>query len=251
MRILISNDDGIEAPGLDVLVDALRPLGEIWVVAPRLEQSAGSHALTMHRPLRFAEVGERRFWVQGTPADAVYVALHRLLPEPPDLVASGVNLGANIGHDTLYSGTVAAAMEAALWGRPAMAVSLHVHGGGGGPHWETARPIARRLAERLMEDPLPVRSMLNVNVPDLPPDELRGVRAGELCHHHWHPRVDQRTDPFGRPYLWIGGPHDRFAGSPDTDGPSLAAGWATVTPLRADLTDLAALERVRRWSLER
>jgi len=246
MRILLSNDDGIDARGLAALYDALESLGELWVVAPAAEQSAMSHSLTMHRPLRVRERGLRQYSVDGTPADTIYVALHHLLPEPPDLVVSGINRGANLGFDVHYSGTVAAAREACLQGVPAIAVSAHIDDAP--PRYDTAGIVARRVVERVRTHGLEDGTLLNVNVPCVAPDDLRGLRAAVLGRRIYASSVDLRHDPRGKPYVWIGGPHQGFAGSDDADGRGIDAGWATVTALSVDPTDYRSLERTRDWT---
>ena len=246
MRILLSNDDGIEARGLAALKDALAPLGEVWVVAPASEQSAKSHSLTMHRPLRIRQRGECSFSVDGTPADAVYVALHHVLPAPPDVVVSGINRGANMGFDVHYSGTVAAAREAALQGLPAIAVSAHIEGGP--PRYDTAAHVARRVTERLLVEGSPPGIVWNVNVPPCAPDALRGLRTAVLGRRMYAPSVDVRHDPRGQPYVWIGGPHIGFGGPEQADGRLVEAGFATITPLGVDPTDDRILEASRDWT---
>jgi 5'-nucleotidase len=245
MLILLSNDDGIEAPGLAALESAMADLGEVWTVAPATEQSAKSHSLTMHEPLRVIESGERRFAVTGTPADSVYLALHHLLPRRPDFVVSGINRGSNLGNDVVYSGTVAAAREAASFDIPAVAVSLWVKGNA--PHWATAQQVARQVVEEAMRRGLPRGVLLNLNVPDRPADELRGVRVAALGRRYYHASVSVNTDPRGRKYYWIGGDHDRFGDDPDTDGPLCEAGWSVVTPLHMDLTAHEELPGLRAW----
>lgn len=251
MRILISNDDGIHAAGLAPLAYALEPLGEVWVVAPEQEQSARSHALTMHKPLRVKRREDRWFSVSGTPADCVYMAVHRVLPGAPDLVVSGINRGANLGSDILYSGTVAAAMEACLYGLRAMAVSLYIDPArpGAAHHWDTAAAVAARVAQAQLDAPLPAHVLLNVNVPDLPLGEVRGVRATCMGVRHYEKRVDERTDPWGRRYYWIGGRHMRFEDIADSDGPALEQGYASVSPLQPDLTHHRFLRDLRGWTL--
>lgn len=252
MRILISNDDGIQAAGLAPLAEALAPLGEVWVVAPEQEQSARSHALTMHKPLRIRRRAEERwFGVSGTPADCVYMAVHQILPEAPDLVVSGINRGANLGSDILYSGTVAAAMEACLYGLRAMAVSLYINPArpGGAHHWDTAAALAARLAADQLRSELPAHVLLNLNVPDRPLGEVKGMRATCMGVRHYEKRVDERTDPWGRRYYWIGGRHMRFDDIPSSDGPALEAGWASVTPLQPDLTHHRFLDALRGWAV--
>lgn len=247
--MLLTNDDGIEAAGLRALERALRGVGDCWTVAPATEQSAKSHALTMHEPLRILPAGERRFAVTGTPADCVYLAVHHLLPARPALVVSGVNRGSNLATDVYYSGTVAAAREAAILDIPAIAASLHL--AGREPAWETAEGVVRRVVDEVLAHPLPPGTLLNLNVPSVPPDQLRGLRVTALGRRHYLPMVDPKVDPRGRPYFWIGGEHERFDDRPDTDGPLCEAGWAVVSPLHMDLTDHRLLAEMRSWSLER
>lgn len=251
MLILVSNDDGVHAHGLHPLADALRPLGDVWIVAPEQEQSAQSHALTMHKPLRVRRRDERVFAVSGTPADCVYMAVHKLLPQRPALVVSGINRGANLGNDILYSGTVAAAMEACLFGIPAIAVSLHVawQKRASEHHWDTAARVAEQVARGVLEHGLAPRTLLNINVPDVPPGELRGLRTTRMGVRTYEQQVDARTDPRGRAYYWIGGAHERFEPIPESDGPEVEAGYASVSPLQADLTAEAQLAAMRRWPL--
>lgn len=244
MRILLANDDGFYAHGLKPLAEALDDLGEVWVVAPEREQSARSHALTMHKPLRATERRPRWFAVSGTPADCVYMGVFHLMPERPDIVVSGINRGANLGNDVLYSGTVAAAMEGALLGLPSVAVSLFYRFGTPTEllNFGTAARVTRAVVAGLIEHGHEPRTVVNINVPDLPESELQGIRAARLGIREYEPLVDERRDPRGRPYYWIGGKHSRFAPIPDSDGPLCSEGWATVTPLSADLTAERALE---------
>lgn len=246
MRILLSNDDGIDARGLAVLFDALEPLGELWVVAPAAEQSAMSHSLTMHRPLRVRERAPRQFSVDGTPADTIYVALHHVLPDPPDIVVSGINRGANLGFDVHYSGTVAAAREACLQGIPAVAVSARIDDAP--PRYDTAGIVARKVVERVAADGLDPGVLLNVNVPCVAPEDLLGLRAAVLGRRLYASSVDLRHDPRGKPYVWIGGPHQGFDGPDNADGRCVDAGYATITPLGVDPTDYRTLERTRDWT---
>ncbi len=252
MRILVTNDDGIDAPGLAALEAVAAQLGEVWTVAPATEQSARSHALTMHEPLRVVEHPRpgihRRFAVTGTPADSVYIALHHLLPSPPDLTLSGINRGANLSNDVLYSGTVAAAREAAAHGIPALASSLWARSAS--PRWDTAQQVTLRVARTIIERGLPPRVLLSLNVPDLAPDALRGLRVAPLGLRHYAASVAVKSDPRGRPYFWIGGDHDRFDDVPGTDGPLCEAGYATLTPLQMDLTAHDLLGEITSWHVE-
>jgi 5'-nucleotidase len=247
MRILVSNDDGIDAPGISALADALAPLGEVYVVAPASEQSARSHALTMHEPLRVVPRGPRRWAVSGTPADAVYVAVHHLLPGPPDLVCSGVNRGPNLGDDTWYSGTVAAAREGAMHDLPALAVSLGLRPevGDAERHYAVAAALAADVARRYTAARLPPRTVLNLNVPDRPAAALGALRLCPLSDRHYRPTVHENRDPRGRSYFWIGGVHEGFSEQPETDGWWFERGHPTLTPLHMVTTDHALLERLR------
>jgi 5'-nucleotidase len=246
--LLLSNDDGIDAPGLAALAVAAADFGEPWVCAPTTEQSAKSHSFTMHDPLRVRRLGERRFAVTGTPADAVYLAMHGLLPDRPALVLSGINRGSNLGTDIHYSGTVAAAREAASHDLPAVAFSLHV---GDGPvavlHWDTAIDIVRRIVPKVLAEGLPVGTLLNVNVPNLPVSDLKGIRAAPLSRRRYETTVKEGRDLRGEPYYWIGGPHAYFSGDPGGDGPLCLDGWVTLTPLGLDLTAHEAMPILRRW----
>jgi 5'-nucleotidase len=245
MRLLLTNDDGVHAPGLAALSRALAA-HETWVVAPTSERSAQSHSLTMHKPLRLHAHGDRRFAVSGTPADCVYLGLHHVLAAArPDLVVSGINHGTNLGNDVHYSGTVAGAREARLQGVASIAISLER---GDGPlQWDTAAHVAARVVEGVGANPLPPGVFLNVNVPNVPLAALRGLRACALGERFYASRVDARVDTRGQPYFWLGGPHSHFGEDPETDGPLLEQGWATVTPLAADVTAHGALSAVRGW----
>ncbi|HET8732596.1 MAG TPA: 5'/3'-nucleotidase SurE [Anaeromyxobacteraceae bacterium] len=230
MRVLLSNDDGVHAPGLAALAAAF-PGDEVWVVAPDREQSASSHAISLHRPLRIVQVGERRFSVDGTPTDAVYLALnHVLRGRRPDLVLSGVNHGPNLGNDVLYSGTVAAAMEGALLGVSAIAVSLAARP----PHdFAPAAAFAAELARSVAAHPSDRPVLLNVNVPAGP---VRGYRVTRLGVRTYGNEVVEKVDPRGKSYFWIGGDASH-ADIPLSDCNTVFDdGLAAVTPLRLDLT---------------
>jgi 5'-nucleotidase len=247
VRVLLSNDDGVHAPGLEALAAAFGAQGdEVWVVAPDREQSASSHAISLHRPLRMHELGPRRFSVDGTPTDAVYMGLNLVLRGArPDVVVSGVNHGPNLGNDVLYSGTVAAAMEAALLGVHAVAVSL----AGPPPHQfgEAAR-FAAALAHRIFDNPPPAPLLLNVNVP---PGPIRGYRFARLGRRTYGSEVVEKTDPRGRKYYWIGGeggPTNEDIPGSDCNA-TLLDGLVAVTPLHLDSTHDAVLKELRSWTL--
>ncbi len=251
--ILLANDDGVDAAGLVALRQALEPLAEIWVVAPDRERSAISHAISLHAPLRVRQHAERCFAVDGTPADCVYLALHHLLPRRPDLMVSGINHGPNLGNDVLYSGTVAGAMEAAMYGTSAFAISLAVDygaAGGGALDFAAAAEVAAGLARALLDRPVPPGVILNVNVPARPRAELGGAKLCRLGYTNWADHVTERHDPRGRPYLWIGGDrlgHDDIA---DSDNNAVAAGHVSVTPIAFDVTDARAFGFVRGLTID-
>jgi 5'/3'-nucleotidase len=235
VRVLLSNDDGVDARGLAALAAAF-PDDEVWVVAPDREQSASSHAISLHRPLRMLPVGERRFAVDGTPTDAVYLAInHVMRGMRPDVVVSGVNHGPNLGNDVLYSGTVAAAMEGALLGVHAIAISLAARA----PHdFGPAAAFAAGLARRLLAEPAPAPMLLNVNVP---PGPIRGFRLTRLGQRTYGNEVIEKQDPRGRSYFWIGGDASHRDIPRSDCNTVLDDGLVAVTPLHLDLTHDAAL----------
>jgi 5'-nucleotidase len=241
---LLSNDDGIHAIGLAALATALESVGEVWVVAPDRERSATSHAISLHQPLRMRGVAERRYAVDGTPTDCVYLGLNHVLPEPPSLVIGGINLGPNLGNDVLYSGTVAVAMEGALAGFPALAVSLCV-GDSGSPDCEAAAYVARSLALSIIERPMARGVMLNVNVPAVPRDCLRGLKLCRLGYNDWADAVGVRHDPRGKPYYWLGGERLSQDGIADSDYSAISTGYVSITPIHYDMTDYRAFDYVR------
>jgi 5'-nucleotidase len=246
-RILVSNDDGHFSEGLRALVDAVSPLGEVWVVAPDREQSAASHAISLHRPLRIKEVRPRWFSVDGTPADCAYLAINHILKDArPHLMVSGINHGANLADDVTYSGTVAAAMEAALLGVPAIAFSLV----GRGPFdFTAAGRFAHAIASAALARPLPERMLLSVNVPGHV-KEPRGYRVTKLGRHSYGFEVVEKTDPRGRKYYWIGGSEYDFEDIPGSD---CNAVWkdacVSITPLHLDLAAHEQLDWLRSWSV--
>lgn len=250
MNLLVSNDDGIDAPGLHALEERMARLGTVTTVAPDTERSAQSHALTLTEPLRATPMGPRRWAVSGTPADCVYLAVHHLLDRHPDVVVSGINPGSNLGNDIHYSGTVAAAREACLHGLVAVSVSLHRRSGERDVWWETACDVAERVVRGIVARPPPAWVHVNVNVPNVPPDRLRGLRACGLGRRTYTPLVDLRKDPRGRQYFWIGGAHDRFEPDDLSDGRAVEEGWASVTPIHAFPTHAATLAALQEWTDE-
>jgi len=240
-RILITNDDGIYAPGLKALEKSLEAVGEVTVVAPDREMSATSQSVSVHLPLRVHTLDERHFAVTGTPADTVILALYRLLPQRPHLVVSGINPGGNLGENVVYSGTVAAAMEATLHGVPAFAISLATR-----KHLDfaTAASFAAQLAERILEKGLPPGVMLNVNVPR---GEVRGVRMTRQSQKLSQNVVHEKQDPRGRPYFWLDETARLEVAEPDSDYAAIRAHDVSITPLQVDRTDYASLRRLSDW----
>ena len=244
MNILISNDDGFQAPGIVALYEALKDLGRVEVVAPEHNNSAKSNALTLHSPLYVSQASNGFRYVNGTPADCVHIALTGLLDYTPDLVVSGINNGANMGDDTVYSGTVAAATEGYLLGVPAMAVSLV---GKEGRHFETAGKVARLLAEKLITRPVGQPVLLNVNVPDVPFEQLAGIRVTRLGKRHKAEPVIRAVNPRGETVYWVGPAGAAQDAGPGTDFHAVEAGYVSITPLRLDLTHTDQLDAVRGW----
>jgi 5'-nucleotidase len=251
--ILITNDDGIDAHGIRVLAGALRGLGTLRIVAPREEQSGVSHAITIRQPVRVIrrdlEVdGEtvEAFAVTGTPADCIKIAIDQILPRKPDLVVSGINQGPNAAVNVLYSGTVSAALEASVLGYDAIAFSLNAWVGG---HFDAAGRYARRIAETTLRKKLPAGVLLNVNVPDLPYDEIKGVAITAQAKSRWEESFVERRDPFDRPYYWIAGQFVNLDDGDHTDLAALEAGFVSVTPVHSDLTAYEFVDHMKRWNL--
>ncbi|MDX2289832.1 MAG: 5'/3'-nucleotidase SurE [Hyphomicrobiaceae bacterium] len=244
MRILVTNDDGINADGLGVLEDIARELSDdVWVVAPETNQSGTSHSLTLHEPLRCREIAERHYAVRGTPTDCVIMGLrHFMLASPPDLVLSGVNHGSNLAEDVTYSGTVAGAIEGSLLGVRSIAMSLtYGFDEGRRMHWDTPRRYGPKLVRRLLDAGLPEGVLINVNYPDLPPDEVAGIMIttqGRRDQSSLH--IDKRLDPWGTPYFWFGFERRKSNPPEGCDLWAIAQGLISVTPLHVDLTHVDA-----------
>lgn len=242
MKILLSNDDGYLAPGIKALAQALTELGEVCVVAPDRDRSGASNSLTLDRPLRVTEVAENEYCVDGTPTDCVHLAVTGLLKYEPEIVLSGVNAGSNMGDDTIYSGTVAAAMEGRFLGLPAIAVSLvgkHPY-----QHFNSACAVVVRLLKQLDLSALPASTILNVNVPDLPLEEIRGIKVTRLGQRHRAEPVVKELDPRGRTVYWVGPAGPEQDAGPGTDFHALREHFASVTPLHVDLTQHAIVDQL-------
>ena len=247
MNILISNDDGVLARGLSVLADAASVLGRVTVVAPDREQSATSHSLTLHRPIRATRRSDGAYQVDGTPTDCVLLALDALMPEKPDFVFSGVNHGPNMGEDVLYSGTVAAAMEGLAAGIPSVAISF---GSFDLEHLEShAAGLKRLLGGIVAVREFPRDTLLNVNLPAISGDQVKGVKVTSLGSRVFHEEVARMKDPWGRDIYWIGGGHVTWSGGADSDFQAVREGYISVTPLHVDMTNYNLLEAVRGWTL--
>jgi len=244
LKILISNDDGYLSTGINALANALSKVAEIVVVAPDRNQSGVSNSLTLHTPLRIQKVRDNHYFVNGTPSDCVHLALSGFLEEEPDIVVSGINHGANLGDDVIYSGTVAAAMEGRFLGFPAIAVSLV---GPHATHFDTAARVTCELIRRLQTRPLPSDVILNVNVPDRPYDELAGMRAARLGFRHRSEPMIRSKDPYGRNIYWIGPAGEGQDAGEGTDFAALESGAVAVTPLKVDLTRHESLPRIGEW----
>ncbi|GAA4335488.1 5'/3'-nucleotidase SurE [Pigmentiphaga soli] len=244
MLILVSNDDGYFAPGLTALVEALRPLAELVVVAPEVNRSGSSNSLTLDRPLWVRRAASGFMYVNGTPSDCVHVALTGLLDRRPELIVSGINDGQNMGEDTLYSGTVAAATEGYLFGIPAIAFSQVQKGW---QHVDAAAAVARGFVERFIAAPLAAPILLNVNIPNRPASELRDIRVTRLGKRHPSEPVVRSTTPYGETVYWIGPAGKAADATPGTDFHACADGAVSVTPLKFDLTGVDQLDTVRAW----
>ena len=247
MRVLVSNDDGVDAPGIRYLAEGLRQGGhDVQVVAPDRDRSGASNSLTLDQPLRVKRLDDKCWSVAGTPTDCVHLALSGMLDADPDIVVSGINNTSNLGDDVIYSGTVAAAMEGRCLGLPAIAMSLacadHKP-----QHWDSAARAAVAIIARLVTDPLPADTILNVNVPDLPWEDVRGFEVTRLGNRHRSEPCIAQHDPRGRPIYWIGPAGAEQDAGPGTDFHAVRQGYISITPIHVDLTRYQALEKVASW----
>mgnify|MGYP003950829011 CR=1 FL=1 len=251
MRILLTNDDGIDAPGIAAMLEALEDAHDVVVVAPSKERSGASHALTMLEPIRLVQKGERRWAVGGTPVDCVYLGLHRVFSEPPEVVISGINKGANLGDDVFYSGTVGAAREAALNQIPAIAVSLDTQNWSSSTslHFESAANIALKVLDSIKAKPLSPGAFVNLNVPNRPLSEIPTVEVCRLGRRHYEPVVEERIDPRAHAYYWIGGEPLSERMGEQTDGWWLHKGHAAITPLGLNNTSENHLSQLKHWNI--
>lgn len=247
MLILVSNDDGIHSEGLRLLGESLQSLGEVFIIAPDRERSAVGHSLTLDMPLRVKQAGERLFAVNGTPTDCIALGVLGILKSKPDLVVSGINMGQNLGDDITYSGTVSAAMEAALLRIPSFAVSLVANGD---YRFEAAAKFSCYLAQIIMERRLPPYTLLNVNVPNLRQSDIKGVAVTSLGRRHYSETVLEKIDPRGKAYYWIGGGNYKWEHKEGTDIEAINQNMISVTPLHLDLTDYHLADEMKRWSID-
>jgi len=245
MRILLSNDDGVHATGLKVLAKVLRRFGEVCVVAPLEEKSTTGHSLTLHKPLRMIPMGDGFYGVSGSPADCVYLGIREVMKGMPDVVISGINRGANLGQDVYYSGTVSAAREACILGLRSIAVSLAVDFKNlrdeSDIHFETAAKTVAKLLPKIMKIELPKHTLLNLNVPDVPLSRVKGIKLARQGFRFYSGNIVKRKDHRGKNYYWVGGQYKGFHKEEGTDCTTIESGYASLTPLKLDSTDLGYL----------
>ncbi|MDQ6786470.1 MAG: 5'/3'-nucleotidase SurE [Acidobacteriota bacterium] len=243
-RILITNDDGIHSEGIEALENALREIGEVFVVAPESEMSGASHSLTLSRPLRIRQIDERHWTVDGTPTDCVTIALNQILPAEhrPNLCASGINHGANLGDDATYSGTVAGALESTILGVPGLAFSLVANRN---YDFTESAKIACQLVAKAIRDGIPSDTLLNVNIPR---GISKGIRVTKQGFKNARPVISEHIDPRGKPYYWIGEDRQGFHAEGGTDFEAIDEGYVSVTPMRSDLTNHRAIEVLQSWN---
>ncbi len=249
MIILVSNDDGIQSEGLIALAEALKSVGEVFVMAPDRERSAAAHALTLHFPLRVEEIRPNWFAVDGTPTDCINLGVNgrMLLPRRPDIVVSGINKGANLADDITYSGTVAAAIEGTLLGLPSIALSLASRGN---YNFQPAANFAAKVVSKIAQHGMPPDTLLNINAPNVGAAEIKGVKVTRMGKREYGDSIVEKTDPRGRKYYWIGGDELRHVEVDGSDISAVMAGYISVTPLHLDLTNHRAMQEMNGWSFD-
>jgi len=252
MRILLTNDDGIHAPGIHAAYRTLSQIGEVYMVAPERPRSAAGHAITLHKPLRLSEMSfsdNIKGWAcSGTPTDCVTLGYDIVMQSQCDLVVSGINAGANLGWDITYSGTVSAAMEGAVFGMPAIAISVASVHENRTIDYAAAAEFVAIVAQKLLSDPLPVHDLLNINVPNIPKSEIKGVRVTKTGKREYIDRIIVREDPAGRPYYWQAG-QIKDTTEQDTDVHAILEGYISISPLQLDMTAYKELSRIEKWGL--
>jgi len=251
LKILISNDDGIDSAGIYALTSELKKIGEVTVIAPRTEQSAVGHAITMKFPLRITEYyKDNEFFgyaIDGTPADCIKIGIRNILKEPPDIVLSGINLGSNTAINIIYSGTVSAAREAAIMNVPAMAISITSHDA---KNFDYAAKFTAELTKLVAKNKLPTGTLLNVNIPDLPKEQIAGVLLTQQGKSKWDDVYEERTDPYGKNYYWLTGNLLQTDTSMEADQCAIRNNYVSITPIHFDLTDYKTYELMKNWDLD-
>lgn len=247
MRILVSNDDGVHSPGIEALAKEMAKIGDAVVIAPDRNRSGASNSLTLSSPLRIKQIDNNHYSVDGTPTDCVHLALTGFMEPTADIVVSGINDGGNLGDDILYSGTVAAAMEGRFLGFPAIAFSIV---GNTIQHYDTAAQIARQLVLKMRTNVLPAQTILNVNIPDLPLNEIKGVEVTRLGTRHGAEPIVRDEDPRGRPIYWVGPPGMQSDAGPGTDFYAISQNCVSMTPLQIDMTHYKVFEQLSKWTKE-
>ncbi len=245
--ILVTNDDGIQSPGIKALAKALQSVGEVYVLAPDRERSAVGHSLTLNHPLRADRIDSHTFAISGTPTDCVMMGVLGFLKTKPDLVVSGINRGPNLGDDITYSGTVSAAIEGTLLGIPSFAISL---AGRTELNFKPAGEFAKQVAQQILKNGLPKDTLLNVNIPAVPAKKIKGVQVVSQGKRIYRDKLIEKTDPRGRSYYWIGGEEPAFKNEPGTDFRAIQENYISVTPLHLDLTHHKSLVTIRKWNLK-
>ncbi len=249
MHFLVSNDDGINATGIKFLQQALRDLGKVTVYAPSADRSGASNSLTLDRPIRIHQIEENRFSVTGTPTDCVHMALTGLMQEEPDMVVSGINNAPNLGDDVLYSGTVAAAIEGRYLGLPAIAFSLATKKSGQKErHFATASHFIKKIIANVQQNPLPKDTILNINFPNLPIAEIKGIKVTRFGHRHKAENTVQDTDPRGHKIYWIGPAGPEADAGDGTDFHAIKHGFISITPMQVDMTKYKMMDELKAWS---
>ncbi len=245
--ILVSNDDGVHSSGITALHKAVQELGDAYIVAPDRERSAAGHSLTLHRPLKAEQIRENVFSINGTPTDCVTLGINKLLPRKPDLVVSGINRGANLGDDITYSGTVAAAIEGTIFGVPSIAFSLI---SGKHYHYETASLLATKIASYVLEHSLPFDTLLNVNVPNIRRQEIKGIKITRQGKRIYENSIQETLNPWGEKYYWLGGGRTFWEHGDEADMEAVQQNYVSITPIHLDLTNHGALTFLRdRWNV--
>ena len=251
MKILVTNDDGIDAAGIAALKKSLSEIGEVTIIAPRYEQSAVGHGITMHTPLRVHEYYKNGVFfgyaVEGTPADCIKIGIRNILKESPDLVVSGINHGSNTAINIIYSGTVSGAREAAIMDVPSIAISVANHAV---KDFNYAGKVANLLALKIKEHGLPLGTLLNVNVPDIPESEIAGILVTKQGKSKWDDVYEKRTDPAGRDYYWLTGDMMKADSDIEFDQAAIGKNYVTVTPIHFDLTDYETYKKMKNWNIE-